>query len=373
MRKLPERQGNLAVEYLRWAKLHNRLRYEMTVSGMPAPAADEFSFSNSPAPLVASGGYGHPDLIDAVARRYAVAQTGVVPVPGTSSGIFMALAACANHSDRVALERPIYDPIRRAARFLGLQVIELDRSPQREFAIDPAAIEAALQAGARVVFLTNLHNPSGQYIPPAAMKRAADLCAKYRATLLVDEVYLDSTHIARDEPLWTAAAFGSHVATINSLTKVYGLPGLRVGWILAGDDVAERARKIMDLLSVDNASPSAAMGIEALRRIHELEARFREFHRRGQSVFRAWLEANPAFGGYDNHGAIFECLRLPDGVTSERLCAHLQEHHAVQVTPGRFFNLEDHIRISLTLPEGELEEALTRIGQGLRELRQKRE
>ncbi len=357
------------MEYLRWAKLHDRLRYEMTVSGMPAPLPGEFSFASSPPPLVAQGGYGHPELIDAIARRYAVAQSGVVPVPGTSSGIFIALAACANHSDVVALERPVYDPVRRAARFLGLQVLELARSPGREFAIDHDAVEAALRAGARVVFLTNLHNPSGQYIAPADMKRIADRCAQLRATLIVDEVYLDSTHIVRDEPLWTAAAFGDHVVTINSLTKVYGLPGLRVGWILAGEAVADRARRIMDLLSVDNASPSAVLGLEALRRIHELEDRFRETHRRGQSLFRDWLERNAAFGGYDNHGAIFECLRLPEGVSSERLCAHLREHHDVQVTPGGFFDLEDHIRVSLTLPEGDLEEALTRLGKGLRELR----
>lgn len=357
------------MDYLRWAKVHEKVRYELAISGMPAPNPEEFDLTKVPAPLVSSGSYGHPDLIDAISRRYAIAPNRVVPVPGTSSGNFIALAACANHADRVVLERPVYEPVRRAARFLGFQVVDAPRLPGRDFELSLEAVEGGLRGGSRAVFLTNLHNPSGQYIPPGRMREVSELCARYHASLIVDEVYLDSAALTTGEPLWTAANLGEHVVTINSLTKVYGLPGLRVGWVLAGPAVAERARNIMDMLSVDNASPSAALAIEAFRRIDRLEARFREFHARGQGVFRPWLLANAALGGYDNHGAIFECLRLPEGVTGERLCTVLRARHETQLTPGRFFDLDDHVRLSLTLPAEELEEALSRVSRALREAR----
>jgi hypothetical protein len=356
------------MEYMRWSKTHPRVRLELTVSDIPRASPSDIGASEEACALDAPGSYGHPDLIQAVAERYGVAAEGVVLVPGASSGIFIGLACAARRGETILLESPVYQPVRLAADFLGLACQPLPRPPEKQFSLDEEAVETGLTRGARAVVLTNLHNPSGQYLSPEWMARIARLCQHHDAFLVVDEVYLDSVHLVAGTPRWTAASFGAGVIAFSSLTKVYGLSGLRTGWILMDAKTAERARSIMDLLSVNNAAPAMHWAIRAFQHIHRLEERFRRRHREGYPIYRAWLAGEPLVSGYPNHGAIYECLKLPEGVTGDRLNDLLTTEYDTQVVPGRFFGLEDHVRLTIAGPAGELSEALSRISRALRRL-----
>ena len=79
----------------------------------------------------------------------------------------------------------------------------------------------------------------------------------------MDEAYLDGACIVGDRAMETAARLGDNVVAINSMTKILGLAGLRVGWIIAEPQVVERARNVMDLVSVNNAAPSASLAVRA--------------------------------------------------------------------------------------------------------------
>ena len=356
------------MEYLRWAKLHRRVRFELTGSGVPPNELADFDAKHLPISLQVRGAYGDPDLIQAISRRYGFPDKGVVPVPGASSANFITLAAATRPGDSVMLEQPVYEPISRAASFLGRRVIPLLRSPERAFTVRLEDVAQGLNQGARAVFLTNLHNPSGQLLTQDAVEQIAGACARAGATLIVDEVYLDAAHLNGDQPRWTAATVADNIIAINSLTKVYGLGGLRVGWLLANPDLAERAREIMDLLSVENAAPSAAIALRAFAGLERLEARYRSLYREGQPIYRRWLDGEPLVQGYASHGAVFECVRLPAGLKSDDLNGLLVGRHDTQVVPGSFFGLDDHIRANIGHPPEELDEALTRISRALREL-----
>lgn len=351
--------------YMRWAKTHPHTRFEMTDSGVPTVERHELDTLGASANLRSIGPYGDPMLIEALARRYRVAEAGVVPVPGASSGIFIALAVAASAGAKVLLERPVYEPIRLVAEFLRLRIEWLRRDPQRSFDVNPDEIEMGLDEGVSVVFLCNLHNPSGRVIAPEAMHAIVKRCERAGATLIVDEAYLDAWSLNGEHPCWTAASLGEHVISINSLTKIYGLSGLRAGWLATNARLAERARDMMDLLSVNNAAPAMTLAVSVLHGIHRLEERFRRLYAQGQPVFRDWLATEPRVRGYPNDGAIFECLRLPEGMTGERLNEVLVAEYDTQVTPGSFFDLDDHVRVSLTLPPDDLAEALSRISRAL--------
>ncbi len=353
------------MHYLRWAKVHSRVGYELTGSGVPHAQHRDFGADTAPASLEVRGTYGDPELIDALAERYGCHPDDVVPVPGASSANFIALLAAVDQGTCVAVERPGYDPLDRAASVLGLRVIPLMRRTECNFNITLGDVEDALSQGARAVVLTNLHNPSGQLLRPEAIGEIATCCRAADATLIVDEVYLDGNHLIFGKPPWTAASVAHNVIACNSLTKVYGLGGLRVGWLISSTELAERARSVMDLLSVDNAAPSASLAIAALKSIQPLEGRYRRFYADGQAVYRKWLAGEPLVHGYDSCGALFECIELPDGITGDCLNDVLVADYHTQVVPGRFFGLDDHIRVSLAVPADELTEALARISGAL--------
>jgi aspartate/methionine/tyrosine aminotransferase len=197
------------------------------------------------------------------------------------------------------------------------------------------------------------------------MEAIFECCRERNATLIEDEAYLDAASLSGAQQLWTAAVFGAEVMATSSMTKIYGLSGLRTGWLFTNPELAERARQVMDLLSVNNAAPAATLARRAFAHVGNLEGRFRKIHQEGQGIFREWLSQQSLLTGYPNHGALFECLKLPDGLSSVRLNEVLVADYDTQVVPGRFFGIDDHIRLSLTLPSDDLTEALARIQQSV--------
>lgn len=336
----------------------------MTASGVPTVRPADLGAA-LPVSLEAEGPYGDPRLIQAIAELYSVDAEAVVPVPGTSSANFMAMAATMRRGQCIMLERPVYQPLQLVAHFLGLRAIPLRRSAANAFNLDLADVEAGLEAGARGVVVTNLHNPSGNQLLGDFVAELAERCARVNATLIVDEVYLDAAHLTGRGPRWTAAGLADNVVATSSLAKIYGLGGLRTGWLIGNRSTVERAWEIMDLLSVENAAPSTALALHALSNFKILEQRYEHFYRTGQEVFRGWLAGEPRFTTYPNFGAPFECLRLPQGVDSSRFCELLLDEYDTQVVDGRFFGLPDHIRISTLSATGEMIESLRRLSAAL--------
>lgn len=357
---LPESDG-----YMAWAKTHGRARYELTASGLPVADLRDFGADALPLNLVEPGPYGEPDLIDAVGALRGVAPPGVLPVMGTSTANFIALACAASPGQTVLLETPRYDPLSRAARVLGLRVEAFERLPARRYRPDLEAVEQGLRRGARAVVLTNLHNPSGLMCPDDDLAALARLAADRHAYLIVDEVYLDYAVINRAASRVRAVELGEHVIVTDSLTKVYGLGPLRAGWIIADPRVIERARQVLDVLNVVNPVVSARLACRALEHLDRLAERCRRAHQASYPPFAAWLESQHDLGGCGHDGALFSWVRLPEGVRSERLAQVLAADYDTQVVPGMFFGADDHIRIGFGLPPPDLAEGLARLAEAV--------
>lgn len=120
--------------------------------------------------------------------------------------------------------------------------------------------------------------------------------------------------------------------------------------------------------NADNPAPSEALGVLAFSRIDSLEDRCRRFYEQGQGVFRDWLANEPLVQGYPSCGALFECIRLPDRLSSLDLNDRLVAAYETQVVPGAFFDLDDHVRVSMAVSPDDLREALQRISRVIREL-----
>lgn len=175
------------------------------------------------------------------------------------------------------------------ARFLGADVLPIIREPNNRFCVQLHEVESQLKFGLCAVFLTNLHNPTGQLGYRETMRELARLCTRHNTTWIVDEVYLDAAHLSLGQPRWSAAQLGDNVVAINSLTKIYGLGGIRSGWIIASEATANRVRGLVNLISGDNPAPSEGLALQAFSRLVVLEERFRRFYRESQPGFRAWL------------------------------------------------------------------------------------
>ena len=216
-------------DYMHWAKFKRPARYQLTGSEVPHFRMDLLPITIADLDLDGASHPRYPPLRDAIARRYDVWIKQVVAADGTSMANFLAMAALISPGDEVLVERPTYEPLIGAASFLGASIKRFERKAQDDFRLDPASVQVAMSDRTRLVIVTNLHNPSSALASEEELNAVGEVAAKAGARVLVDEVYLNSAFPA----VPSAVKLGPTFVCTNSLTKVYGLSGLRCGWILA--------------------------------------------------------------------------------------------------------------------------------------------
>jgi aspartate/methionine/tyrosine aminotransferase len=313
--------------------------------------------------VTAPGAYGYPPLLEKIAKHNGVAVECVVTAEGTSLANHLAFACLLEPGDEVVLETPTYGLLLDLARYFGASVRRVERRFESDFAIPLDELGAAITPATRLVILTNLHNPSGALIPAETLRTIGELAQSVGAHVLVDEVYLEMLFA---EPAATCFSLGENFIVTNSLTKAYGLSGLRCGWILARPDLAQRMRRLYDLFGANAAHPAERMSVAAFDHLTQ-------FRIRAQRL----LEANrPLLDAFLDSRADLECFRPEAGtVVFPRLSKGepaaffhlLREKYETSVVPGDFFEAPRHFRIGIGGSTAELAEGLARLGAALDE------
>ncbi|MHC4473703.1 MAG: pyridoxal phosphate-dependent aminotransferase, partial [Planctomycetota bacterium] len=219
--------------YMRWAKTHaGCCTHDLTVSGVPSPELPPL-----PRPAVnrqTPVGDGDPACERLVAERYGVPPEHVLFVPGTTMGNFLLPYVLMERGDRVLVEDPAYENLPGVVRLLGGEISPLPRRPEDDYRIDLERFEEGLAAGAKLVLLTDLHNPTGVHLADGQADAIREAARRHGARIVLDEVYRDylegppGTAYRPDDPTLLVA---------SSLTKVYGMGPLRTGWVLCPPDV----------------------------------------------------------------------------------------------------------------------------------------
>jgi aspartate/methionine/tyrosine aminotransferase len=347
-------------DYMHWAKFKPTVRYPLTGSEVPHFRMDRLPISLADLDL---DGASHPryrPLRERIAERYSVYVEQVVAADGTSMANFLALATLIEPGDEVLIEQPTYEPVPGAASFLGAAIKRFGRNAADAFRVDPAMVNDAMSDRTRLIVLTNLHNPSGALAEEAELRAIGALAAAAGARVLIDEVYLD----AAAPPRRSAVHLGPEFVCTNSLTKVYGLSGLRCGWILAEPELAERMWRLNDLFGVNQAHPAERLACIALDRLDEIVGDSRQMLEQNRILFNGFLGSRDDL---DCAPAVHGITAFPHwaGGNTDRLDARLRETYDTAVVPGRWFGMSDHFRVGFGIPTGDFEQALARLGAGL--------
>ena len=350
-------------EYMHWAKFKRPVRYALTGSEVPHFRMDRLPLSLADLDMDGASHPRYAPLREAIARRYNVAVDQVVSADGTSMANFLAMATLIRPGDEVVIEHPTYEPILAAASFLGASIKRFERNPAEVFRLDPAQVERAMSPSTRLIILTDLHNPSSVLASEADLRAIGELAKRKGARVLVDEVYLDSATPGR-----TATHLGPEFVITNSLTKVYGLSGLRCGWILAEPEVAERMWRLNDLFGVNQAHQAERLGCIAFDHLDEVLGETPAMLASNRATFDAFVAGRTDI----------ECAPAMHGITAfprwlggntQRLDDHLRDRYDAAVVPGRWFEMPDHFRIGFGMSPGEFAAGLDRLGSALDDLR----
>ncbi|MBX6365757.1 MAG: aminotransferase class I/II-fold pyridoxal phosphate-dependent enzyme [Gemmatimonadetes bacterium] len=347
--------------YLEWAKSRGGIRWNLSASGVRACPLELLEPELEDLAPAGSNAFGWPPLLDALGARYGVGAGQIVLATGASLANHLVCSALLRPGDEVLVEHPVYEPLHAVPRHLGAGVRVFERRRADGYAVDPERVRAALTPRTRLVVLTDLHNPSGAPIGDAALVALAELADAHDLHVLVDEVYLEWLH---DEGRGSAVHVSPRFVTTRSLTKAYGLDGVRVGWILAEPALADRFRRVQNLFYTTLAMPSERLATRALARATSLLAPLKELTARNRDIVDAFVAAEPRLSWVRPPAGTVGFVRL-DGGDVDALVARLEAEFDTTVAPGRFFGDPTSFRIGFGMETATLEEGLRRLRRAL--------
>lgn len=329
--------------YMQWAKLHSGARYNLATSGMMAYPLAKLPVRTKDLDINGPTIYGYAPLQERLAKRNGVSPDCVVAAAGCSMANHLAMAATFEPGDEVLMEHPTYELLESTARYLGAEVKYFERRFEEGFRIDPAEVRRRITPRTRLVVITNLHNPTGVLTDNETLCTVGEIAGEVGAQVLVDEVYLEAVF---DQPVRSSFHLGKNFVVTSSLTKAYGLSGLRCGWVLAQPDLADRMWHINDLYAATPAHPAELLSVIALDNLAALTARAQGILQTNRPRMEKVLNAHPELECVrSQHGTIY-FPRLPRG-TVEEFADLLRNKYETTIVPGRFFDMPQHIRVGL--------------------------
>jgi aspartate/methionine/tyrosine aminotransferase len=344
---------------MHWAKTQSRARFNLATSGVGAFPLRELGCTIDQLEINGDSTYGHAPLQQAIAEKCDVDQDCVVAAAGTSMANHLVMAALIDPGDEVLIEHPTYELLLSAALYLGADVKRFTRREDHNYALDAGEIRRAVSPKTKLIVITNLHNPSSVLASEQALREVGDAAHSIGAHVLVDEVYLDAVY---ENTPRSAFHLGPEFVVTSSLTKVYGLSGLRCGWILAQPALAQAMWRLNDLFASIPAHPAELLSVIAFRHLDKIRQRARaivEADRALLAQFLAGPEAS-AFSVVRTNSGTTSFPRLKNGSVDEFL-GKLRREYDTSAVPGRFFGMPNHFRIGMGVNTEMFAEGLRRI------------
>ncbi|MFT4113983.1 aminotransferase class I/II-fold pyridoxal phosphate-dependent enzyme [Silvibacterium sp.] len=347
--------------YMEFSKLHSGAKWNLATSAVTAYPLRNLDFDWGQLEINGPSAYGYRPLLEAIALMKGVTPEHVVHTTGTSMANHLAFAALLAPGDEVLLEEPAYELMLSTLLFLGAKVRRFRRREEDNFALDPEEIRRNLTPQTKLIALANMHNPSSSLASNETLRVIGEMAQDIGARVLVDEVYLEALH---HPPQPSAIHLGPHFIVTSSLTKAYGLGGLRCGWILAEPKLAERLWRMNDLYGSTPVHVGEQLSVAALTQIDKLATRADAILDANRAALAEILGSHPAIElAIPAVGTcVFPRLRNGDAHT---FLQFLRANYETSIVPGHFFERPRHFRIGLGGDVAMTREALTRLAEAL--------
>lgn len=355
--------------------------YERTVdfnladSSVQCASVGDLLSGGDPEPLVTLPLYypevnGTTLLRQEIAALYPGADAGNVLVTvGASQANSLICSTLLEPGDQVIVISPGYRQVWGIARNMGCRVRELHLRPEDNWRLDLDALEKLARPKTKMIAVVNPNNPTGTILSDQEMRRVVEICENTGAWLHADEVYRDTEQAGGPTPTFWGRY--SKVIVTNSLSKAYGLAGLRIGWAVADHATIEALWRRHEYMLIAAAGPSmnlAEIALTTAKRLALIQ-RQKDLTREGRRVLSDWIrEQNGRFSWIAPPATSIAFVRSNLSLPSVELADFIRKKASVLVAPGGYLGTENHLRIAVGYSHEKLEPALARIGEAVSNL-----
>jgi aspartate/methionine/tyrosine aminotransferase len=324
-------------------------------------------------PLIYNQSNGTDELRSIIAAAYPGATLDHVEVTnGGSEANFVSIYALLEPGDDEAvIILPNYQQIWGLINSFGMKVKSVRLHEERRWAPDLAELEAAVSPRTRMILLCNPNNPTGAILTAAEMDAIVRIAAGSGAWILADEIYQGSERSGQTTPTFWGRY--DRVVITNGLSKAFGLPGLRIGWIVAPKDIIAKTWSYHDYTTIAPGTLSDCLARIALApegRQRCLE-RTRNICRKNFPLFQSWMESHGSlFRMVEPKAGAIAYVRYDLSVNSTALIERLLHEKSVLVVPGDHFGMDHYLRIGYGPPPEYLRQGLDLIHEVISDLKE---
>jgi aspartate/methionine/tyrosine aminotransferase len=263
----------------------------------------------------------------------------VLMTTGAAGALFLISTTLLSEQDHLVVVRPNYATNIETPRAIGCAITYIDLRFEAGFAIDLRQVEAALRPNTRIISVTCPHNPTGTILARADLDRLIALAERQGCRLLVDETYRDLSYGAK---LPSAASLSKSAISVASLSKAYGIPGIRVGWLVTQDAALyERLLAAKEQISICGSVLDESVALQMLQAREAFLARVLPDMRARLDIVQAWIDSEPLIDWVRPSGGVvgFPRLNVPASFDAEAFYRTLLDDHGTYVGPGHWFEM----------------------------------
>ena len=314
---------------------------------------------------------GTPELRQIIANLYKGAGVdNVLVTTGAAEANYLTIHTLLEPGDEMALMAPNYQQVWGVAVNRGVKVTPFHLAEDKGWALDIDSLKRAVTPRTKLIAVCNPNNPTGRIMTSAEMDAVVAEAARVGAWLLADEVYGGAE---RESDVQTPSFYGRYdkVIAIGSMSKAYGLPGLRTGWAVGPADTLDEMWARHEYITITTTMMSDKLTAIALSPTvrPKVLARTRKFIRDGYPVLTEWAAKHGnMFSVFPSQAAAIAFVRYNLPINSTELTERLRKEKSVLIVPGDHFGLDHHLRISFGLEHGYLKGGLDRIHALVNEL-----
>ena len=351
---------------------YGRIQNNLSESSISDRMLGEFTVDLSGLTLLYGEHRGDPRLRELIARQGGSATIDVGDVlvtAGAAGALFIVSTTLLERESHLVVVRPNYATNLETPRAIGCSISHIDLAFEKGFRLDLDAIEQAITPATRLISVTCPHNPTGTMLSWDELLRLDRIAERHRCLLLVDETYRDLTH---GMPYPTAASISPRVIAVSSLSKAFGTPGLRLGWLISQDHaLMETFLAAKEQMGICGSIVDEMLGVAVLKGREAWLAESRVKTLRHLRIVREWIAGEPMMEWVEPRGGAvcFPRMKLRPGFDVDRFYKSLLETHGTYVGPGHWFEMPKwYMRIGFAWPtEHQLRDGLAGISAALRE------
>jgi aspartate/methionine/tyrosine aminotransferase len=298
---------------------------------------------------------GKPELRELIAKEAEnFTASDVLLTPGAAAALFIVATSLLEKGDHLVVMRPNYATNIETPRAIGCDISYLDLQFSENFKPDISKLKGLLRPNTRLISITCPHNPTGTLLTLQELKEIIAVAEEHGAWLLVDETYRDLTF---NNKLPVAASLSERVISVSSVSKAYGLPGIRLGWLLTRNPaLQELFLAAKEQIFLCNSVLDEEVAWKYLLRRNEFLPAIRKRLDVNFSILENWIESHKILEWVRPGGGVvcFPRIRAHADIDIEKFYKILNGKYGTYTGPGHWFEMDKrYMRIGFGWPRTE--------------------